>query len=292
MPTYTPYIDKLKLGEQSYYLRDARLDDWMADQDAMVFKGILGTGTGMVQLPVDNSYSAGWTYRVGTAGTYAGNICEVGDLVIAVHDPGASFSNDDWAAVQSSVEDAAYFDGNVITDNYIVKADGTGGRLKTVASLSGNTSSVAAEGANSSTSITPQGTISQPAFTGTAKTVNVTGSVSGTAVDNHTYTPAGSVSAPNINVSGGTFTTYTPVVIGTELSFTSVAQVVSAALAAAPTFTGTQATISHSVTQGAVSASGSYTPEGSVSTPTFTGTAASHTHTFTGTAHTHTTTVS
>ena len=51
----------------------------------------------------------------------------------------------------------------------------------------------------------------------------------------------------------------------------------SAALSAAPTFTGTTATLSHTVTQGSVSASGSYQPTGTIGV-TLTVTTGTHTH--------------
>jgi hypothetical protein len=41
----------------------------------MVFKGTLGTGGTVTSVPT-NEYSAGWTYRVITAGVYAGEYCE------------------------------------------------------------------------------------------------------------------------------------------------------------------------------------------------------------------------
>ena len=50
--------------------------------EPMVFKGSLGTGGTITALPVDGSASVGDTYKVITAGTYAGQAADVGDTFI------------------------------------------------------------------------------------------------------------------------------------------------------------------------------------------------------------------
>ncbi len=64
--------------------------------DAMVFKGTIGTGGTVTALPA--THKQGWTYRVITAGTYAGKVCEIGDMIICVTD-GTAASNDHWTVV-------------------------------------------------------------------------------------------------------------------------------------------------------------------------------------------------
>jgi len=77
----------------------------IAAMDAMVFKGTLGTGGTITALPT--TYSTGWTYRVITAGTYAGNVCEVGDLIIALTSrSGSGNLNSDWTVAQTNIEGA------------------------------------------------------------------------------------------------------------------------------------------------------------------------------------------
>lgn len=82
-----------------------------AANDAMVFKGTIGAAADsptVTSLPT-NSYSAGATYRVITAGTYAGQECEVGDLIIAVHDgpsSGSSVIDADWTVAQTNIDGA------------------------------------------------------------------------------------------------------------------------------------------------------------------------------------------
>ncbi len=70
--------------------------------DAMVFKGTLGTGGTITALPT--TYSAGYCYKVIEAGTYAGNVCEVGDLIIAVVDRAGTGNLDaDWSVLQTNI---------------------------------------------------------------------------------------------------------------------------------------------------------------------------------------------
>jgi len=51
--------------------------------DVVILKGTIGTGGNPGYLPT-SGYETGWAYRVITAGTYAGNKCNVDDLLIAV----------------------------------------------------------------------------------------------------------------------------------------------------------------------------------------------------------------
>lgn len=134
-------------------------------------------------------------------------------------------------------------------------------------------------------------------FKGTSGTVNVTTSGTAvTAVGNHSYQPAGTVSKPNITVTpnrvaispvtGGTGTAIASVagevLTIKDLPTTTFATNVTAALAATPTFTGTTATLEHSLTKGSVSSTGTFTPAGDVmGSHSFSGTAATITPTYT-----------
>ena len=78
------------------------LSSLLGANDAMVFKGTLGTGGTITALPT--TYSAGWCYKVITAGTYAGQTCEVGDLIIAIVDRAGSGNLDaDWSVLQTNI---------------------------------------------------------------------------------------------------------------------------------------------------------------------------------------------
>jgi hypothetical protein len=103
------------------------VDNLLSANDAMVFKGTIGTGGTVTSLPT--THSAGWAYRVITAATFAGKVCEIGDLLIAVIDrSGSSNSNDDWTVVQTNIDGAVV--GPVSsTDNALAVFNGATGKL-------------------------------------------------------------------------------------------------------------------------------------------------------------------
>ena len=77
----------------------------IAASDALIFKGSLGDGGTITSLPT--TYKTGWTYRVVTADTYAGQVCEVGDLVVALVDRSGSDNDDsDWCVAQTNIDGA------------------------------------------------------------------------------------------------------------------------------------------------------------------------------------------
>ena len=77
----------------------------IAASDAMIFKGTLGTGGTISALP--STYLTGWTYRVVTDGTYAGQPCETGDLIVALTDrKGSGNLDSDWTVCQTNIDGA------------------------------------------------------------------------------------------------------------------------------------------------------------------------------------------
>lgn len=74
-----------------------------AANDAMLFKGTIGTGGTVTSLPA--THNIGWTYRVITTGTYAGTKCEVGDLIICIAD-GTAANNSHWTVAQTNIDGA------------------------------------------------------------------------------------------------------------------------------------------------------------------------------------------
>jgi hypothetical protein len=83
------------------------VDNILTINDALIFKGVLGTDTGMISsLPpnnIDSSYKQGWTYKVGTAGIYAGQDCEVGDTIYCTAD-GTTANNANWTIIQTNID--------------------------------------------------------------------------------------------------------------------------------------------------------------------------------------------
>lgn len=80
------------------------VDALLGSNDAMLFKGTLGTGGTVTALPT--AYNSGWTYKVITAGTYAGIACEVGDMIIAIVDRASAGVNADWTVIQTNIDGA------------------------------------------------------------------------------------------------------------------------------------------------------------------------------------------
>lgn len=80
------------------------LSNGIAASDAMIIKGTIGTNGTITELPT--SYLTGWTYRVVTAGTYAGQVCEVGDLITALKDRKNGGVDSDWCVAQTNINGA------------------------------------------------------------------------------------------------------------------------------------------------------------------------------------------
>lgn len=90
--------------------------------DAMVFKGTIGTGGTPGTLPT-TGYNVGDTYRIIVAGTYAGQSCEIGDLIIAVKDyVSDTASNADWTVAQTNIDGAVTTSDGA--DGWLVKFNG------------------------------------------------------------------------------------------------------------------------------------------------------------------------
>jgi len=110
---------------KSVYDLNVKVDGLLAAADAMVFKGTLGTGGTITALPA--AHNAGDTYRVITAGTWAGQYCEEGTLIICIKD-GTVASSDDWTSVETN-EDGAVIGPSSSTGNNITTFNGNTGRI-------------------------------------------------------------------------------------------------------------------------------------------------------------------
>lgn len=86
-------------------LVDAAIGSKIDAANAMRYMGTLGTGGTITALPT--TYNAGDTYLIKTAGTYAGQKCEVGDMIIAITDQTTAVSstvNADWSVLQKNYD--------------------------------------------------------------------------------------------------------------------------------------------------------------------------------------------
>lgn len=98
-------------------------DGLLGANDAMVFKGTVGEDGTVTDFSTLTDYQVGWTYRVITAGTYAGIVCEVGDLIIAVSDYSEQFKNSDWTVAQTNI-DGAVISSTTLTSDHLVLGNG------------------------------------------------------------------------------------------------------------------------------------------------------------------------
>ena len=102
-PTAAPGTNTTQIATTQFVTN--AISNGIAASDAMIFKGTLGTDGTVEELPT--TYSTGWTYRVIEAGTYAGQKCEIGDLVIALVDRNGSGNvNSDWTVAQTNIDGA------------------------------------------------------------------------------------------------------------------------------------------------------------------------------------------
>ena len=102
-PTAAPGTNTTQIATTQFVTN--AISSGIAAADAMVFKGTLGTGGTVETLPT--TYATGWTYRVIEAGTFAGQQCEIGDLVIALTSrSGADNQDADWTVAQTNIDGA------------------------------------------------------------------------------------------------------------------------------------------------------------------------------------------
>lgn len=102
-PTAAPGTNTTQIATTQFVTN--AISNGIAASDAMIFKGTLGTGGTITALP--KTYKTGWTYRVVSAGSYAGQQCEIGDLVIALTSRSGTENQDaDWTVAQTNIDGA------------------------------------------------------------------------------------------------------------------------------------------------------------------------------------------
>lgn len=188
----------------------AAIDNKIAVANAMIYKGTLGTDGTVTKVPA-NGYKVGWTYKVITAGTYAGIKCEVGDMLIAINNgpvSGTTVVNADWTVVQANIDGAVTGPASA-TAGHIAVFDGATGKV-----IKDGTYTIA-------TSVP-----SNAVFTDTKVT----------SVDNH-YKPANGTTL--IGTAGSPVTAGGKVVTGiTADSSGHITDIITGTIPAAPTLSG------------------------------------------------------
>lgn len=104
-------------------LREA-VKNVLSANDAMLFKGVVNQDSDIAAA----DYQAGWTYKVGTAGTYKGQKCEVGDLIVCIKDYASPGANADWTVIQTNI-DGAVTGPESAADGNLPAFDGATGRI-------------------------------------------------------------------------------------------------------------------------------------------------------------------
>ena len=90
--------------------------------NAMIFKGVVNSNS---DLPA--SHTIGWVYKVATAGTYAGVVCEVGDTIVCVS-TGTVAADADWYVLQANIDGAVTGPASS-TSGHIPTFSGTSGKV-------------------------------------------------------------------------------------------------------------------------------------------------------------------
>lgn len=98
----------------------------IAASDAMIYKGTLGANGTITELP-NTTAKTGWTYKVITAGTYASQKCEVGDMIICLTD-GSTSTEATWTVVQNNIDGAVTGPTSSVADR-VVTFNGTSGKV-------------------------------------------------------------------------------------------------------------------------------------------------------------------
>lgn len=107
----------------------AYVDSLIAANDAMIYKGTLGSGGTITAIPT--TYNTGWAYKVITATTYAGIACEVGDLIVAIiNRAGTGNLNSDWTVIQTNIDGAVTGPASAVGDHFVSFNSTTGKLIK------------------------------------------------------------------------------------------------------------------------------------------------------------------
>ena len=124
-PTAVLGTNNTQIANTSYVKTE--INAVLAASDVLIFKGTLGTGGIITELPTSD-YKIGWSYKIITAGTYANIVCEIGDMIVCVSDFDTTFKNSDWTIIQSNLDGAVIGPVSSISNN-IALFDGITGKL-------------------------------------------------------------------------------------------------------------------------------------------------------------------
>lgn len=118
------YYTESEINDKLKAIND-KIGALLGANDALVFKGIIDSGH---PLPTAG-YEVGYTYRVNEAGTYAGQKCEQGDLIICIADA-LSTSTPHWTVAQTNIDGAVIGPAGATDDNIVLFSGSTGKLIK------------------------------------------------------------------------------------------------------------------------------------------------------------------
>ena len=193
-PTATLGTDSTQIATTAYVKTE--INSVLSAADALIFKGTLGTGGTITTLPTSD-YLIGWTYKVITAGTYAGNACEVGDMIVSIVDFNTVSNDSDWIVIQANLDGIVIGPATAI-DAHIAIFDGITGKLIKDSGFTIETS-VPADALFTDTVYThPESGVVADTYTSVTVDVNghVTGGTNPTTLSEYGITDAASLDSP------------------------------------------------------------------------------------------------
>lgn len=103
-----------------------KIAELLKSAQAMQYKGVVNADG---DLPT--TYEPGWTWMVGTRGTYKSYVCEVGDMIIAKTSRAGSGNTDgDFSVIQTNIPNPVSGPATSTVDNLVLFGNATGTEAK------------------------------------------------------------------------------------------------------------------------------------------------------------------
>lgn len=122
-PTADASVNNTQIATTAYVT--TAINNVLNASNAMVFKGTIGENGSVTSLPT--SHQVGDVYVVSTAGSYAGQNCEVGDMIVCTI-TGTASKNSDWTVVQSNINGAVTGPSSSV-DSHVAIFDSSTGKV-------------------------------------------------------------------------------------------------------------------------------------------------------------------
>lgn len=160
------------------YATISDLNNIISANDALIFKGVVDANHAL-----PTTHSIGWTYKAGDTGTYAGQDCEPGDMIICIAN-GTTANDNDWVIVQANIDGAVTGPAQGSVQNGALAAfNGNSGKIITKASSAGTSTLPVYINSNgiATTISSYEGNSATATKLASGKTIAISGAVTGTA---------------------------------------------------------------------------------------------------------------